>query len=145
MYMKNFRDFLAVCSVVSASLFLAAPGTSFGETQTKGASAKDAGPEMSRDDQIANHEKMIGMHTEMISCLKTDAPVADCHKQMMTACAEIHGGTCPMMGGMMGGMMGNGMMGKGMMGKGMMQPGNGMMSPNESATPGANDSSNPKK
>ena len=48
-------------------------------------------------------EKMAEMHEKMASCLKSDRPVSDCHKDMMEGCKETMGKDgCPMMGGKKG-------------------------------------------
>jgi hypothetical protein len=49
-------------------------------------------------------EKMATLHEQMVACLRSDKPIADCHSQMMQGCQDTmgkHG--CTMTGhGMMG-------------------------------------------
>lgn len=40
---------------------------------------------------------MSAMHTKMAECLKTEKPMADCHKEMMDSCPMAKEGKCPMM------------------------------------------------
>ena len=42
--------------------------------------------------------KMADMHEQMAACLKSDMPMADCHKQMMESCPMAKDGSCSMMG-----------------------------------------------
>lgn len=46
-------------------------------------------------------EKMATIHEQMAACLRSDKPVADCHKEAMKSCQEMMGKEgCPMMGAM---------------------------------------------
>jgi len=40
---------------------------------------------------------MSAMHAKMSECLKTEKPMADCHKEMMDSCPMAKDGKCPMM------------------------------------------------
>ena len=51
-------------------------------------------------------EKMATIHEQMATCLRSDKPIADCHKDAMKSCQDVMGKDgCPMMDGM-GGMHG---------------------------------------
>lgn len=52
-------------------------------------------------------EKMATIHEKIAACLRSDKPIADCHKEAMQSCHEMMGTEgCPMMGsGMHGHMM----------------------------------------
>jgi len=61
---------------------------------------------VSKDDR----QKMAEMHTKMAACLKSDKPMSECQKDMMSSCRQMMGKDgCPMMGHMKG-MMKGGMM-----------------------------------
>jgi hypothetical protein len=46
-------------------------------------------------------EKMATIHEQMAACLRSDKPVADCHREAMKSCQEMMGKEgCPMMGAM---------------------------------------------
>ena len=46
-------------------------------------------------------EKMAAIHEQMAACLRSDKPVADCHREAMKNCQEMMGKEgCPMMGAM---------------------------------------------
>ena len=48
-------------------------------------------------------EKMATIHEQMATCLRSDKPVADCHKEAMKNCQDTMGKNgCSMMGGMGG-------------------------------------------
>jgi hypothetical protein len=141
MFFQGIKTRFVVRSLAAGSLFLGLAGISYGDSHMSG-----MGPTASREEQIAYHEKMIGAHTKMIECLKTDKPVKDCHEVMMQTCAKIHDGECPMMQGMMGD--GPGM--RGTKGKGMMNHGKGKMMNQKGASgntpPAANEpATTPKK
>jgi hypothetical protein len=51
-------------------------------------------PEPSKDQRA----KMAEMHEQMATCLRSDKPMADCHKQMMENCPMGKDGSCSMMG-----------------------------------------------
>ena len=123
MLINRARNLFVVSSFVVCSVFMVTGGANYGQTKTQTAGGMAEMANLSREEQIARHEKMIGMHTTMIECLKSNKPIPDCHHEMMQACTAIHGGSCPMMG-----MMGEG---KGMMGKGKMPHGKMM---NQGAT-----------
>jgi hypothetical protein len=58
-------------------------------------------------------QQMADIHQKMADCLRSDRPIAECRKEMATACHDTLGATaCPMMGQGAGG-MGPGMMGGG--------------------------------
>lgn len=72
-------------------------------TTTEPAASQAPGPKggmagMSKEDQAAHHEKMAGMHTKMVECLKSSKPPQDCQQEMNQSCAAIHKGSCPMAG-----------------------------------------------
>ncbi|HYM42874.1 MAG TPA: hypothetical protein VET46_08965 [Steroidobacteraceae bacterium] len=51
-------------------------------------------------------EKMAAIHEQMAKCLRSDKPVADCHREAMQSCEATMGkDVCPMMGHMHGHMM----------------------------------------
>lgn len=51
--------------------------------------------------------KMAVVHEKMATCLKTEKPIEECHKEMWSTCQETMGkDQCPMMRGPMGGPMG---------------------------------------
>lgn len=51
-------------------------------------------------------DKMATIHEKMAACLRSDKPIADCHKEAMQNCQEMMGKDgCPMMGGRMHGHM----------------------------------------
>lgn len=121
MIINRARDLFVVSSFVVCSVFLVTAGAGYGQVKTQAAGGMAGMTNMSREEQIESHGKMIGIHTKVIECLKSNKPVSDCNQEMMQACATMHGGSCPM-GGMMG-MMGGG---QGMMGKGKAAHGNMM-------------------
>jgi hypothetical protein len=46
-------------------------------------------------------EKMAAIHEQMAACLRSDKPVADCHREAMKSCQQMMGKEgCPMMGSM---------------------------------------------
>lgn len=46
-------------------------------------------------------EKMATIHEQMAACLRSDKPIAECHKEAMKRCQDVMGKEeCPMMGGM---------------------------------------------
>jgi len=48
-------------------------------------------------------EKMATIHEQMATCLRSDKPIADCHKDAMKSCQDVMGTEgCSMMGGMHG-------------------------------------------
>lgn len=58
----------------------------------------------------ADRQKMAEMHTKMAACLKSDKPMSECQKNMMSSCQKMMGKDgCPMMDHMHG-MMKGGMM-----------------------------------
>lgn len=65
--------------------------------QTGQSSQAPKGPkgQMTREEHIAQHEKMQTMHTKMIECLKANKPVPECQQQMHQTCTKVHNGTCP--------------------------------------------------
>ena len=72
-----------------------------------------AGQLLAADAKVSkeDRQKMAEMHTKMAACLKSDKPMSDCQKDMMSNCKEMMGkGGCPMMGQMKGMMNGPGMM-----------------------------------
>jgi hypothetical protein len=43
-------------------------------------------------------EKMATIHEQMAACLRSDKPIADCHKEAMKSCQDMMGKEgCPMM------------------------------------------------
>jgi len=67
-----------------------------------------ADPKVPKEDR----QKMAQMHAKMAACLKSDKPMSECQKDMMSSCQKMMGeGGCPMMGmDHMKGMMKGGMM-----------------------------------
>lgn len=46
-------------------------------------------------------EKMATIHEQIATCLRSDKPIADCHKAAMKSCQDMMGKSgCPMMDGM---------------------------------------------
>jgi hypothetical protein len=58
------------------------------------------GPDMTTEQR----QKMAEAHEKMATCLRSDRPLPDCRDEMMKSCQTTMGGSCPMMGGMMGSM-----------------------------------------
>jgi hypothetical protein len=94
---SRFTAVLVVFLVINNSVFTPTRWGFSSEARAQPGMGKMGGmAAMSREQQMAHHEKMIEMHTKMLACLKSTKTVEECHKEMMAACEGIHGGTCPM-------------------------------------------------
>lgn len=43
--------------------------------------------------------QMVDLYSKMADCLKTEKPMADCHKEVVASCPMAKAGKCPMMMG----------------------------------------------
>lgn len=64
----------------------------------KGGPSAGPGPGMMKEPTKEERQAMVDMHTKMAECLKTEKPMADCHKEMVDSCPMAKEGQCPMMG-----------------------------------------------
>jgi hypothetical protein len=83
------KQIFAIC--IGLACTGGALGSSIGATKSDSAEAPSK----------ESREKMAAAHENMAQCLRSEATIEDCHKQMMDQCHDTNG-DCPMMGkGMM--------------------------------------------
>ena len=89
----------AIFATAMVTLVLGAAGFASGSENAKNPAEKKAVMGLT----AAQRKDMALAHEKMATCLRSEKPFDECHKEMMKTCKDMMGkGACPMMGEMHG-------------------------------------------